>query len=230
MLKNSEGDMGILEYLLLVTFYTPHLDNLTSSQIHLMNTSPYDGIAVAPLGAYNAEPVPDVEYYREKIELIRSKSEKDILPWVFLNRIVSRGRAHEGAPREGYFNRINGMDLDDEAGALSDLYSIWRLAAELAVELNSPGIVFDLELYNNYDVGSVKSLAAIREEDIDHVVERLLDIGKTLTDIVSESSPDLIIWFLFTDLDKMSTDAGSGKRFLFSARGYGESRKIVLLK
>lgn len=192
-------------YLSLITFYTPHVMNAKAEQMAVINGTPYEGVAVPLVGAYDTEPVPDYAAYAEQIAMLKETCEYDVWPWVFSNRIIARveeGRTHSGVKGPGpeYFRRINCLDLDDAAGARSDMLKIWRHAVRMARELGAPGIVVDLEAYNNYRTYSLQYVAQHRGETVGKVARACEAIGADLARIVEQEYPRCIVWSLFSRL------------------------------
>jgi hypothetical protein len=72
----------IIPYLLLVSFYTGHILNFGQNKIDTINSSPYHGVAVPLVGAYDSEAY-SYERFKESIERISKYSKRDIWPWIF---------------------------------------------------------------------------------------------------------------------------------------------------
>ena len=137
-------------YLMLVnTAVAKHMDAQKMAQF---NRSPYDGLAVAFVDAYETSPVPSLVTMRAQITSWKNSAGKDIWPWVYLNRMIGADPSEEGNPltKTPYFQRFQGLDLEGKTGAQNDFLENWRDALRLAKETRVPGIVCDLEFYNNY--------------------------------------------------------------------------------
>jgi len=197
-----------MRYLLLLAFATPSVRDLTPAQLEAIAASPYHGVASALVGAYDVNPVPPASAFAAIDEFVGQRLEdKHIWPWVFFNRVIGRtadteGYAHSGAPAAEYFTRIKGMDLWDETGALSDWMAIWRLAVQLSDELNAPGIVVDLEAYNDYRAYDPVYLAEQAGKPVEEVIERLKEIGAEMAAVIKEEREGALIWTLFSGLDR----------------------------
>ena len=194
----------IIPYLLLVTFFGGTLEKVNLSDLHTINQSPYNGIAIRLIGQYDPNPPPTFEELKETFAYLVKNSKKDIWPWIFLNRIVGIDQENINPNAswctdeyKKYFQKINGMDIYDQAGALKDFYEIWRLGLRLAKEFKSPGIVFDLELYNNGKLYNLLRLAKKMEKKPEEVATQLKKIGINLVNIALEEYPEAIIWILF---------------------------------
>ena len=191
-------------YLLLVTFSAPRLDQLDRGRIAVVNSFPYDGVALTVMGAYEAGDVPGMEQMDGVVRLVRRECRRHVWPWVFLNRIIGHrpgARAHRGARVNPYFRRIRGMDLENSAGALADFLEVWRLSLRLAREMEAPGIVFDPEAYNDYRVYDPVFLADVRGEDVGETLSLFRRLGGRLAEIAAEEYPGALVWALFTGLD-----------------------------
>jgi hypothetical protein len=150
--------------------------------------SPFQSVAIPAVGGYAAS--------GETIEINWSDSEDARpTPVVYLNRIV-------GTDAIPLFAEINYMDLWDEAGALSDLYRIWRAAVVIAVERGNNTIIIDAEMYNNMDLFyPVTDIAEAMNLPLQTITDRLEAIGRRLVDIVNEcTSLPIIIWALDSGL------------------------------
>jgi len=154
------------------------------------------------MSAYDTDPVPERDELGAAVEAIRGGSRKHVWPWVFTNRFIGRGEgpAHDGAPDAEYFRRIRGWDLNNETSALADFYAIWRLSLRLARDLEAPGVVLDLEAYNDYRTYDVDCLAQLRGESADRIVSQLQAVGCELARIVVEEYREAVVWSLFTHL------------------------------
>lgn len=192
----------ILPYLLLLSFYSGNLIDFNKQKTDIINNSPYNGVAVQVLDAYNTEPIPE-DRLNAAVARIKKNARKHVWPWVFFNRFIGFQEgsiSHSTLSAVPYFKRIRGLDLDNETGALADFYKIWRLSLRLAKELGVPGIVVDPEAYNNYQAYKVSYLAQQLNKSEAEVINRLQAIGADLADIVQQEYPEAILWFLFTGL------------------------------
>jgi len=199
-------------YLLLVSFYTPPLAGVTDEHLAFIRESAYDGVAIPIADAYDAAPLAEIVQIAAQLDSARVKSQMDLWPWFYLNRFVGRpeGR-HDAGVQVGdraadYFGRIRALDLDDRAGALSDMIGLWRLSLRSARASGSPGVVVDLELYNDYRCSNVTFVAKQRGETVEQVRERLREVGRDMGRIVAEEYPDAVLLALFTRLG----ETGSG--------------------
>lgn len=191
-----------LPYLLLVTFYTGPLKDFGPEKISAINNSPYQGVAVPLIGAYDTGEY-TMDNFSASVTQIKDGTKKDIWPWVFFNRFIGHkegGRALSKAANQSYFNSINAMDLYNKAGALGDFYGIWKMSLEIAKELGSPGIVVDPEAYNNYHTYKISYIASETGKTNEQVKKSLLEIGRELARIADKTYPGATIWFLFSGL------------------------------
>jgi hypothetical protein len=196
---------GKRPYLCLITFYTPHIMAATAEQMAVINDTPYDGVAMPIAGAYDTQPVPDYETYGDQIAMLRRTCRYRIWPWVFVNRFIgcsaeSRRHTSQSSEPPEYFRRIKSLDLDDAAGARSDMMKIWQHAVRMARDLGSPGIVLDLEAYNDYRTYDVAHVAEERGETVAQVARACEEVGADLARIVQQEYPQCVVWSLFSRL------------------------------
>jgi hypothetical protein len=195
----------VLPYLLLVSFASGSLNNFDLAKINMVNRCPYYGVAVPLINAY------DIGKYTYKdflpiVKRIKSNSQKDIWPWVFLNRIVGteeKGIIRSPLSKVKYFQNIKGMDLYNKSGALGDFYNIWRIALRAAKETGAPGIFIDLEPYNNYALYIFSNLVNDVGKTAKEVKDGLEKVGVNLVNIANEEYPDATLWFTFTGLSSL---------------------------
>lgn len=195
----------VLPYLLLVSFYTPTINNFGLDKIKAINESPYYGVAVPLIDAYDANKYTDKDF-ESAVKLIKENSKKDIWPWIFFNRFVGyekkenahRSTANREIPK--YFRDIKGMDIFNESGAFEDFCDIWRISLRIAKQLSVPGIVVDPETYNDYKNDNVSYLSKELGKSEDEINKSLIGIGKKLVDIAEKEYPVATLWFLYTGL------------------------------
>ncbi len=196
----------VLPYLLLVSFGV-QLNTFDKSKIELINNSPYDGVAVPLLEAYDTSK-PDMQHFAEAVKRIKGSCTKQVWPWVFFNRFIGSredGQAYSPLSNNAYFRAIKGMDLDNQTGALGDFLELWRLSLRIARELGSPGIMVDPECYNNYNNYEVDYLAKEMGLPVEVVKNRLKAIGAELMEIANAEYPQAVIWFTHTAIAPQKT-------------------------
>jgi hypothetical protein len=105
----------------------------------------------------------------------------------------------EGSPetKVPYFERLTGLDLDGAAGAQNDFLQNWRNALRLAKETRAPGIVCDLEFYNNYRAYDLSELARMTSTPREEVIDQLEKVGARMADIAATEYPGATLWFFF---------------------------------
>jgi hypothetical protein len=191
----------LLPYLLLVTFYTPTLANFNNDMRAALSASPYQGVAVQLMTAYDTGNYNYMDYL--KIIVNMKQKRQHIWPWVFFNRFVGIGDPtntwfqRQNKPVPAYFSNIKGMDIYNETGALNDFYNIWTNALKVAKASGSPGIVVDTEPYNNASMSPrVSDLAALYGKTRDEICAQLMTIGRNLADITIQEYPYAKLWFL----------------------------------
>jgi hypothetical protein len=117
----------------------------------------------------------------------------------------------------GYFRRFQGLDLDGKAGAQKDFLENWRNALHVTRETGVPGIVCDLEFYNNYKAYDVAELARMTSMTRPEVLRALRKLGARMADIAGEEYPGAILWFLFTGFTRDDYRVIEGQRFYLAA-------------
>ncbi|HXM98828.1 MAG TPA: hypothetical protein VN982_10165 [Candidatus Dormibacteraeota bacterium] len=193
--KNVSG----VHYLLLVN--TALAPQMTAAKFAEFDRSPYDGIAVAFWHAYDTAPAPSAEQIESKIAEWKKSTNKDIWPWVYLNRMIGvDAEEHNSYTEQAYFHQFAGADLDDKAGALSDYLLHWKNNLRAAKNSKQPGIVCDLEFYNyrkEYDIAVLAEQTGKKPREVADILRQL---GKRMADTAAAEYPDAKIWFLFTGL------------------------------
>lgn len=197
---------GKRSYLKLITFYTPPIDQATEEKLRVLNESAYAGVAIPLVGSYSAEPVPAFESFQPQAAMIRRALTIDPWPWVSMNRFVGArpdggGHASSHAKDFEYFSRVKGLDLDGQAGNRGDMLAIWRHAVRLAKTWNSPGIMLDLEAYNNYRAYDTAWVASERGESTKTVIAQCERVGEDLARIIEQEYPPCLVWSLFSRLE-----------------------------
>jgi hypothetical protein len=186
-------------YLLLVN--TAIAQFMSDDKFRQFDKSPYDGIAVAFLHAYDTSHPPSVAEMDKQLAAWKQVTSKDVWPWVYLNRMIGSNLAEKNHYADNpYFNAIVGADLGDSKGALSDFLKIWTNSLAAARDSKVPGIVCDLEFYNNYKEYDIGEIASKMSKTPAQVAEDLKRVGARMADIASETYPNSMIWLLFTAL------------------------------
>jgi len=207
---------GKRTYLSLITFYTSAWRD-RPEQLAVLNESAYAGVAIPLFSGYDTGPAPPYEETKAQAARVRKVLRIDPWPWVFSNQFVgqpedaSRHPSVASGPRPEYFARIRTLDLDNESGARADMLDRWRQAVRLAKEWGAPGIVLDLEAYNNYQAYDVGYVAGRRGETVAEVVRRCEAVGADLARMCEEEYPTCIVWSLFSRLEasqRRETEAG----------------------
>lgn len=183
-------------YLILVNTAIAFL--MTGAKFQQFDHSPYDGIAVAFLHAYDTSPIPSVATMDSDLRDWQKYTSKDIWPWVYINRMVGKNpeetNAHSDTPE---FRSIAGADLDDTQGARSAFLQMWKNSLVAARDSNVPGVVCDLEFYNNYKGYDIGQLAFQSGKKPAEVAASLQSLGSEMADIAEREYPDAVLWFLW---------------------------------
>ncbi len=171
--------VALVPYLMLVSFFTPPVQEFGVDKINCVNNSPYQGIAVPLVNHYETRNF-GIEHFEQSLATLKANSQKQIWPWVFFNKFIGYEEGHRVASKKAnrpYFNKIRGLDLNNEAGALEDFYLVWRTALTAAKRLGSPGIIVDPEPYNNYSTYWVSYVSERQGMSEDEVRDKLKAIG-----------------------------------------------------
>jgi len=188
-------------YLLLVTFLTAPIGNpQLIAQLRAISDSPYRGIAVRFVDAYDRSPGPSLEDARRITrQLTHAAGSVEIWPWIFFNRFVGYEEGKKALdPAAQRFRDIKGFDLLGKSGAQAQFIDTWSTVLSIAKEQGLPGVVVDPELYNNYSLNSVAALAHAEGIPQDQAVSLLRDFGRHLGRIADRTCPSCRIHFLLT--------------------------------
>jgi hypothetical protein len=203
-------------YLLLVN--TAVVSRMDTRKMAQFDRSPYDGLAVAFLDAYETSPVPSAAVMEAQIAGWKKATTKDVWPWVYLNRMVGANRAEGNSySKVPYFLRFQGPDLDGKAGAQNDFLEYWRNSLRAARETGVAGIVCDLEFYNNYKSYDVGELARMTDHSPQDVVKLLRQVGARMADIAATEYPGATLWFLFTGFTRSRYRVVEGQPYYLAA-------------
>lgn len=196
--RSEEKPLGD-HYLLLVN--TAIASMMTLGKIAQFDKSPYDGLAVAFLHAYDTSSVPTIAAMDAQIAGWKKVTSKDIWPWVYINRMLAIDPAEKNPySRDPYFRRFSGADLDDKASARKDFLENWTNALRAARDSRAPGIVCDLEFYNYQKAYEIPELAARVEKTPEQTIQLLRELGARMAHAAAAEYPDATLWFLFTGL------------------------------
>ena len=184
-------------YLMLVN--TALAKQMDAQKMAQFDHSPYDGLAVSFSDAYDAAPVPTFDSMETQVANWKKSTTKDIWPWVYLNRMVgANNQEGDSLTKVPYFQKFQGLDLDGKAGAQRDLLENWRSALGIARKTGVPGVVCDLEFYNNYKADDVGELARMASMQRQGVLKALAQVGARMADIAAREYPGATLWILFT--------------------------------
>ena len=203
-------------YLMLVNTAMAH--QMDAPKLAQFDRSPYDGLAVSFVNAYDTSPVPSPALMKAQIASWKKSSTKQIWPWVYLNRMIGANDA-EGNQlvKVPYFQRFHGLDLDGKAGAQNDFLESWRNALRLARATRVPGIVCDLEFYNNYKAYNIAELARMTSIPQQDVLNALRQVGGRMAEIAAAEYPGATLWFFFTGFTRPEYRVIDGQPFYLAA-------------
>jgi hypothetical protein len=214
--STSASDRLGNHYLMLVN--TAIANEMDAPKMTQFDRSPYDGLAVSFADAYDTSPVLSLAPMQAQIAIWKKSTSKDIWPWVSLNRMIGANDAENNPnAKVPYFQRFQGLDLDGKAGAQNDFLENWRNALRLAKETGAPGIVCDLEFYNNYKAYDLAELARMSSKPQQDVLNVLRQIGARMADIAAAEYPDATLWFLFTGFTRTEYRVIDGHPYYLAA-------------
>lgn len=186
-------------YWLLVTFAGTN----TPQNLSSFATSSFNGVAVQIDSAYYTGQSPALAALKPQFAQLHAAAQRDIWPWVFVNRMVNS----------------SGMDLSPAGVAQSHFLSDWSAALTVAHAMQSPGIVLDLEFYNDPSVAYAMSRFAeslgLSAQD---AAQLLQGVGKTLADIAQKTYPTASIWILNSGLNTAHDQQIDGQ-YYYQPRG-----------
>jgi hypothetical protein len=193
-------------------------EQLDTTKLAVFDRSPYDGLAVAFLDAYDTTPVPSARVMEDQLMSWKKATKKDIWPWVYVNRMIGANNAEGNQfAKVAYFEGFQGVDLESKAGAQKDFVENWRNALLAAKDAGVPGIVCDLEFYNNYKASDPGSLARMLGKPLPDVLKLLRQLGARMADNAAAEYPGATIWFLFTGFARPDYRVISGQLYYLSA-------------
>ena len=214
--STSSSDRMGNHYLMLVN--TANAEQMDASKMAQFDRSPYEGLAVSFVDAYDTSPVPSPAAMEAQIMSWKKSNIKQIWPWVYLNRMIGANEAEGNQlSKVPYFQRFQGLDLDGKAGAQNDFLESWRNALRIAKETRVPGIVCDLEFYNNYKAYDLAELARMTSTPRQEVLNLLMRLGARMADIAAAEYPGATLWFLFTGFTRADYRVIEGKPYYLAA-------------
>jgi len=222
-------------YLLMVTFFGNALFGQGGmNDWKALSGSPYDGVVVRINGAYDPAPY-DLDAVTRGLNEVAVQSGKDAWPFVFINRMTglapgSELKGDETEEAANVYRGIKGLDVFDRSGARSAFLHDWRVAVTAAREAGSPGVVLDLELYNDREMYDVGALAGTLSVGLDECITGLKSLGSDMADVCGEEYPECVVWTMFSGIADEYRDTGLPRSVGYvalgflercSARGYG---------
>ena len=203
-------------YLMLVN--TAIANQIDGPKLAQFDRSPYDGLAVSFADAYDTSTVHPLVSMEAQIASWEKATSKEIWPWVYLNRMIGANGV-EGNPdsKAPYFQQFQGLDLDGKAGAQKDFLENWRNALRVAHKTGVPGIVCDLEFYNDYKAYDLAELARMTSMPRQEVLNVLKQLGTRMADIAATEYPGAMLWFLFTGFTRPDYRVIDGQPYYLAA-------------
>ncbi len=212
---STTGPLGD-RYLMLVN--TARASRMNASNMAQFDLSPYNGLAVSFLDAFETSPVPSLALMQTQIAAWKNSNNKHVWPWVYLNRMVGANDAEGNQDSKvPYFQRFQGLDLDGKAGAQDDFLENWRNAFRLAKATGVPGVVCDMEFYNNYKAYDLAELARMTSKPQQEVMVLLRQVGARMADISSAEYSGSSIWFFFTGFTRPERTVADSRPYELAA-------------
>lgn len=208
---------------------------MNDDKLKQFDKSPYDGLAIAFLHAYDTSVVPSVETMDAQMSQWKKATSKAIWPWVYINRMLAIDPA-DNSPysKDAYFRKFAGADLDGKAGAQSDFLKLWTNSLRAAHDSGSPGIVCDLEFYNYQKAYEIPELASRLNQSAQVTVDSLRMLGVRMADQAGKQFPTAVVWFLFTGLTHPTYKTDGGHSFYpapaYVVLGFLDEMKVRNLK
>ncbi len=192
--------------------------HLTTIELAQFDRSPYDALAVSFEDAYDPAPVLTTRTMQTQMTGWKNATRKSIWPWVYLNRMIGANAAEGNSLAQvPHFQKFQGLDLDGRAGAQRDFLAIWRNALQLAKSTGAPGIVCDLEFYNNYKAYEIPELARMTAATPDRVEDQLRLLGRKMAAAAAQEYPGATLWFLFTGFTRPEFRVVDGQPYYLAA-------------
>lgn len=204
------GQRALTPVLLSVSFSVPPLGRWTDTVAQEVSQTPYTGIAARLGSAYALGPAPVLGQFRDVAKWIRRDAPGRVWPWVFLNRMVADGgrTGSRRSQRAGTaLTTFAGADLDGTGGARAVFLETFRTALRLAKETGSPGVVLDPELYSDYRIADLRTLAQMRGVPTSVARAEARALGAQLAKVVGQEYPNAVVLSLFTQLERPNRDA-----------------------
>ncbi len=199
-------------YLLLVN--TAVASMMTPEKLKQFDQSPYDGLAVAFLHAYDTAPVPSVAEIDAKLKSWKSLTSKTIWPWVYVNRMLAIDPADSNPySKDAYFKHFTGADLDGKGGAQGRIHRqlVQRSASRERFQSPRhrlrPGV---LQLSKSLRNSRTRRA---HQPNSDATVVLLKKLGARMADSAATQYPDAVLWFLFTGLTHPDYKTVAGRSY-----------------
>lgn len=188
-------------YLLLVSFAIQSPQFISEEIITSIKASPFDGIAVPYVSPYHADPV-NVNETNDSFEQLASHLKKEVWPWVFLNRVVGYDPEQKGKfkPKKLKFSDLEGIHIMPDQERAVDFLKLWKNALLVAKNTESPGIVLDLEPYNNKQAYRISYLSKKMDKSDKQIREYLREFGQKMAEIAFDTYPSAKVHLLYSGL------------------------------
>ena len=211
------GDRLRDHYLMLVN--TAIANQMDASKMAQFDRSPYDGLAVSFADAYDTSPVlsraPDAGADR-RLEEIYGQGH---LALGLSEPHGGRKRRRKGihTPKSLTFRCFRDWIWTAMQARRAIFWKIGGTRCAWPGRHGVPGIVCDLEFYNNYKAYDVAELARMTSRPQRDVLILLRQVGARMADISSAEYPGASIWFLFTGFTRLERSGIDARPYALAA-------------
>lgn len=164
--------------------------DINSAIVDAVSDSPIDIYSPELIGSYLPVDIPDYNDFLPYINIAKTSSKQ------FWPRLYRNVLSQCDDPEKQCYN-ITEVDIYNEAGVLEEYYSLIDLALRIARETNAGGIVIDPEDYSTLSGYGISSLAEAKNKTEQQIIDRCLEIGAEIADIINNQYPEAVIWYLF---------------------------------
>jgi hypothetical protein len=204
--------LGKLERLLYFSFTTPKYNELSTIHLQQLQKAGFTDMCARLVGAYETTIPVDAEL-KVTAETLKSQQAQNVWPLVFFNRFAGFTKNNQcdncsnaTLVKSTEFYNINGLDIFDEAGALSSFYELFKIALILAKDTGAPGVFIDPELYNCRDAYSVTTLSKRWKKSVPEIISQLKAVGHQLSTLCGEAYPKAELYFYLLDIGRKRED------------------------
>lgn len=193
--------MCLKNILLLVSFYTPAVENIKEIHIEAINKSKFNAVAVPWIAQFDTTDI-ELNDLTKHADLAFSSSSK-IVPWVYFNRFVGvnkKGDIRHLRSDQSYFRNIRGIDLSSESTGFIDFKKAFRSALKYSKKSKENILILDPEFYNNYSAYNLSLLSKELGMPVEELIVRLESMGREMARIIESENPTVELLLLFSGI------------------------------